>query len=385
MRVLVAHCFYRVSGGEDRHVLAAVELLQARHAVGMLGRRNQDLRHGLRAAARMTWSPAMTDEVERELKRFRPDVVHLHNAYPALGPAVHLAAARRGVPLIMTVHNQRLRCPNGLQFTAGVRCRRCQSGRYLKAVTHPCFPSRGQASAYATSLWLHRFAFRLEDRTRLFIAPSHFMRARLVDWGIAAGRAVTVRHFIESRPDASPEVGSYGLFLGRLSAEKGLPELLQALRIAGDPPFHVAGDGPLEGALRRLAAELGLRRIRFLGRLDGAAVQQVLMAARYLALPSLSDESSGLAAMEAMAEGRPLLVSVAGALPELVGEGAGLTWPQGRDIGVLAARLRRLVDDDRFCREAGARALEFARRELTPAAHLRDLEGAYAAAVGDRP
>jgi glycosyltransferase involved in cell wall biosynthesis len=384
MRVLVAHCFYRVAGGEDRHVLGAVELLRLQHDVSLLARRNQDLRQGFGPAMRMTWSPTVTDEVDRELQRFRPDVVHLHNAYPALGPAVHLAAARRGIPLVMTVHNQRLRCPNGLQFTAGARCRRCQSGVYLHAVTRPCFQSRSQACVYAASLWLHRFGFRLEDRIRLFITPSRFMRNRLSEWNIPADRVITVRHFTEPRPDASPDVGSYGLYLGRLSAEKGLPELLQALRIIGDPPFHVVGSGPLEGDLRRLADELGLTRTRFLGLLDRAAVQQALRGARYLALPSLSDESSGLAAMEAMAEGRPLLVSVAGALPELIRDGGGLTWPQGEDIATLAANLRRLVDDDRFCREAGARALEFSRRELTPASHLRGLEAAYATAMGGR-
>jgi glycosyltransferase involved in cell wall biosynthesis len=381
MRILVAHSFYRIAGGEDRHVRAELDLLQSQHNVGLLARRNEDLRPRLSAAARMAWSPRLTEEVEQELERFRPDVVHLHNAYPALGPAVHLAAGRRRIPVVMTVHNQRLRCPNGLQFTGHSRCRRCESGVYSHAVIHSCFPTRTQASAYAVSLWLHRFALRLEDRIELFIAPSNFMRARLLEWGITAGRVVTVRHFIEPRPDASTDVGSYGLYLGRLSAEKGLCELLQALQLIGDPHFHVVGAGPLEGELRRLADELGLRRTIFLGRLDRNGVQQALRGARYLALPSLCDESSGLAPLEAMAEGRPLLVSAAGALPELIVGGAGLIWPGG-DIVDLATKLQRLIEDDHVCQIAGERALEFSRRELAPAAHLRHLEAAYATVVG---
>jgi glycosyltransferase involved in cell wall biosynthesis len=381
MRVLVAHSFYRMAGGEDRHVQAELDLLRHRHDVGLLARRNAGLEPGLGAAARMVWSPGLTDAVATELERFRPDLVHLHNAYPALGPAVHLAAGRRGVPLVMTVHNQRLRCPNGLQFTRGSRCRRCEGGVYAHAIAQPCFQTRAQACAYAASLWLHRFALRLEDRVRLFVAPSDFIRARLLEWGIAPGRVVTVRHFVQARPGAAAGAGSYGLYLGRLSAEKGLRELLQALRRAGDPPFRVVGAGPLEAELRRLAGDLGLRRTVFMGQLGRQGVQRALRDARYLALPSLCEESSGLAALEAMAEGRPLLVSANGALPELVAGGAGLTWPGG-EIGDLAAKLRRLAGDERLCRQAGERALDFARRELTPDAHLRRLEAAYAAVVG---
>jgi glycosyltransferase involved in cell wall biosynthesis len=383
MRILVAHSFYRITGGEDRHVLAEVDLLQGQHDVGLLARRNQDLDPSLSAATRMAWSPSVTEEVAQELERFRPDIVHLHNAYPGLGPAVHLATRRRGIPLVMTVHNQRLRCPNGLQFTRGSRCRRCENGVYTHALIQSCFQTRTQASAYAASLWVHRFILRLEDRIRLFIAPSSFMRSRLLEWGVTAGRVVTVRHFIEPRPDASTHVGSYGLYLGRLSAEKGLEELLRALQLAGDPPFHIVGTGPLEEDLRWLADELGLRSTQFLGRLDRPAVQRALRGARYLTLPSLCDESSGLAALEAMAEGRPLLVSARGALPELVGAGAGLSWP-GSDIGDLATKLRRLADDEQLCRAAGERALEFSRRELSPASHLRELEAAYATVVSDQ-
>ena len=383
MRVLVAHSFYRTAGGEDHHVLAEVDLLQAQHDVELLARRGDDLHSRVGTAIRMAWSPSMTDEVARELDRFRPDVIHLHNAYPALGPSVHLAAGRRKAPLVMTVHNQRLRCPNGLQFTGGSRCRRCENGVYAHAVAHRCFQGHPQACAYAASLWWHRFVLRLDDRISMFIAPSSFMRNRLLEWGVASRRVVTIRNFVESRPDASFDVGSYGLYLGRLSAEKGLHELLRALQLAGDPPFHVVGAGPLEGDLRRLADELELRRTVFRGLLDRTTVRQALRGARYLALPSLCEESSGLAALEAMAEGRPLLVSDAGALPELVGGGAGLTWTGG-EIVDLATNLRRLVEDDRFCGAAGERALELSRREYTPASHLRRLEAAYAAVVGDR-
>jgi glycosyltransferase involved in cell wall biosynthesis len=380
VRILLAHSFYRVAGGEDRYVLTQLELLRARHRVELLARHNQDLPGSSRTAAAMVWSPRLTGQVAAELRRFGPDVVHLHNAYPALGPAVHLAARRQGTPLVMTVHNLRLRCPNGVQFTQGKPCRRCEGGVYANAVLRGCFPTPAQSAAYASSLWIHRFVLRLQRRVELFLVPSRFLRQRLIDWGVPEHRVTLVRNFVDPPPGASPQVGDAGLYLGRLSVEKGLPQLLRALRQAGDPPFQIAGDGPLDAALRRLAADLGLRRLRFLGRLDHAEAGRVLAASRYLALPSVCDDNAPLAALEALAAGRPLLVSRAGGLPELVDEGAtGLLCDPG-DVAGLAASLSRLVADERLCRWMGARAIDLARREFSPERHVRRLEAAYEAA-----
>jgi glycosyltransferase involved in cell wall biosynthesis len=384
VRILLAHSFYRVAGGEDQYVHAQLELLRACHRVELLAWRNQELAGGARTAAAMTWSPRRTRQVLAELRRFAPDVVHLHNAYPALGPAAHIAAGRLGIPLVMTVHNLRLRCPNGLQFTAGAPCRRCERGAYANAVLHSCFPTRGQSAAYAASLWAHRFVLRLQERVGLFLAPSHYLRRRLLDWGVPEGRVALVRNFTHLPPDASPQVGDAGLYLGRLSLGKGLPELLRALRQAGDPPFRIAGDGPLAAPLRRLAAELGLRRVRFLGRLDRAEASGVVAASRYLAVPSIAGENAPLAALEALAAGRPLLVSRVGGLPELVSERSGLVCEPG-DVAGLAAGLGRLAADGALCTSMGAAAVELARREFSPQRHLARLEACYAAVRDGSP
>lgn len=381
MRILIAHSFYRAVGGEDRYVLGEVELLRDHHHVALLARRNHDLKGGALTAARMAWSPGAVRDVEQELERFRPQLIHLHNAYPALGPAAHLAATRHAVPLVMTVHNLRLRCPNGLQFTRGVPCRRCEHGLYANAVTRNCFPSRAQAVAYAGSLWLHRFALRLEERVSLFVAPSGFVRDRLLEWGFAMDRVKVVRNFVDVRSDAVPDLGTYGLFLGRLSTEKGLHDLLHALWLADDPPFCIAGAGPLDEGLRRLAARLKLARTNFLGHVGSkAALKELLRHARYLVIPSRCDENAPLAALEAMAEGRPLLVTRAGGLPELVDGGAGLICKPG-DVEDMAVKLQLLNDDPELCQSAGTNGLKFAMEELRPDVHRRRLEAVFGMAI----
>lgn len=374
MRVLIAHSFYRIPGGEDRYVNQQVGLLQGDHTIELLAARNEDLSGGVSTTFRMVGSPLDRAKLEKRIARFKPDVIHLHNAYPSLGPSVHLAARRLRIPLAMTVHNYRLRCPNGLMFTEGQPCRRCIDGNHSNAITHHCFPSRAQAIGYAAALWVHRFALHLEDDVSLFITPSEFMQSTLTSWGIARHRVRTIRNFT----DVSTEVwtgGSRGLYLGRLSAEKGLDVLLHALATAGDPDFTIAGEGLYEKDLKRLATDLGLRNVRFLGRVDHDRVPELLSDARFLALPSIWDENAPLAALEAMAHGIPLLVSDKGGLPELADDGRGIVCKAGDPTSFAEGMARLSSAKERG--DLGQAALWFAQRYLTPAAHRLELENAY--------
>ena len=378
MRILIAHSFYRLPGGEDHYVEEQAKLLSQRHTVEVFAERNADLVGGPTSAARMLYSLPKKRKVEATLDDFRPDVVHVHNVYPSIGPAVHLAARERGIPIAMTLHNFRLRCPNGLMFTEGSLCRRCESGAYLHATFHRCFPTNRQAAAYAAILWLHRFLMQLEDAVSTFIVPSEFMRRRVTSWGIDPRRVRVVEHFVR-RPPGSPNQthsAAYGMFVGRLAADKGLDVLLRALRLAGDPPFLVVGGGPLMKKVQLLADELGLVNTRLTGWQQRREVLQLLADARFVVVPSVKEETAPFSALDALASGCPLVVSDRGALPEFVESGGGLVSRAG-DVADLAGKITLLVSDDEYCLRASAEALSYARRSLDPDRHLACLETVY--------
>ncbi len=378
MRVLFAHSFYRIPGGEDRHVEEQVDLVSRFHEVELIAASNTGLPKSPATAARMLYSNTKKREVSEVIDRFAPDVVHVHNTYPSLGPAVVLAASERQVPVVMTIHNLRLRCPNGLMFTEGAICRRCESGLYVNAITHACFPTHTQAASYAIALWVHRFVMRLERRIARFVVPSDFMRRRLLEWGIPDERVRLVRHFVPAAEGAGLDgvVGSYGAFVGRLSAEKGLDWLLKALRRAGDPPFLIVGDGPTSEALERLARQLGLVNTKFVGRRTQAEVSGLMEAARYIAIPSVWEENAPLSALEALRAARPLLVADSGGLPELVATGAGLAFRPG-DESDLAEKVVQLMRDEDLCRRASIEAARLADEMASPQRHMAHLEAVY--------
>jgi glycosyltransferase involved in cell wall biosynthesis len=376
LRILVAHSVYRMAGGEDRYVAQQLDLLRPHHDIEILTPRNLELSQSVGTAARMTFSANQVAKAELLIRRFRPDVVHLHNAYPSLGPAVHLAAKRQGVPLVMTVHNLRLRCPNGLMFTQGQPCKRCESGNYANAVIHRCLSSSSQSAAYAGALWIHRFLLRLERLVDLFLAPSDFNRRRLLEWGLPDRRIQMIRNFVADVSATPSEPGAFGLYVGRLSEEKGLRALLAALAGAGDPPFRIVGAGPLASELVAMAERLGLTRTQFVGRLELGQVRKVLREARFLVMPSECEENAPLAVLEAMASGLPIVVTRKGGLPELVGRGGGIVYEPG-DVTGLTESLATLMRDESLCRTLGRESLTIALEEFTAERHRQSLEAAY--------
>jgi glycosyltransferase involved in cell wall biosynthesis len=209
-----------------------------------------------------------------------------------------------------------------------------------------------------------------------FIAPSVFVRERLRDWGIAGDHVKLVRNFVPRVPAPSLALGRFGIYVGRLSAEKGVHVLLRALSTAGDPPFVIIGDGPLRPDLIAAARSLRLRHTEFAGRLPARQVSQKLSSSRFLVMPSLCEENAPLAVMEAMAHGRPVLVSRRGGLSELVDEGGGLMSDAG-DERKLAMNIAALGANDDMCRALSRAALHTARKHFTPEAHLSRLEKVY--------
>jgi glycosyltransferase involved in cell wall biosynthesis len=168
--------------------------------------------------------------------------------------------------------------------------------------------------------------------------------------------------------------------MGRLSPEKGVHFLLEALAIAGDPPFKLFGEGPQHRELVDQANRLELKNTEFLGFVEKDELLANLAGSRCVVVPSLAEETSSLAASEALGAGRPLIVTSAGALPELASEGRGLVCRPGDPAG-LAHAIQKVFGDEQLCRRMSGRGLDFVHRELTVSSHLSALERCYRQAV----
>lgn len=343
MRVLVLHSRY-LSGsvsGENRVVEDEVRLLrEGGHEVAVFAPEPQADKVRGRAVLGVgsVWSSSAVRSVRRLIARHRPDIVHVHNLFPMLSPAV-IRAASDEAPVVMTLHNYRLHCLPGTLFRDGRACEDCVGHVPWRGVVHRCFRGSGPASAaLASSLTLHR-AIASFDRVRLFLAVSGFVRDLHVRAGLDPSRIRVRQNFSWPLPlRVGP--GEYFLYLGRLSAEKGVRDLLEAWRDV-DAPLLIAGDGPLERELGAWASA----HVRFLGVLDPVQSAASLARARALVVPSVCFEAGPRVAIEATACGVPVIASRSGSLPEIVRDDvSGIVVPPG-DWPSLAAAAQRLLDD----------------------------------------
>ena len=346
MKVLVCHNFYTRPGGEDRVYADETALLETHgHAVTRFERHNDAIADMGRA--RLVTDTFWSRETERALdgliRAERPDVMHCHNTFPLISPSAYAAAKAHGVAVVQTLHNYRLVCPKAELMREGRVCEKCLGRTFAApAIRHACY--RGSRSATATlaaMLAWHRARGTLEHVDR-FIVPTVFVKAKMVEGGLAPERITPKPNFVSGTPE--PGEGAKGgrkgvVFVGRLSPEKGVNVLLDAWsRLKSDVELRILGDGPLAPDVAA-AAERD-RRIVPLGHRDRDAVMDEIGAASLLVMPSVWYETFGLCIVEAYAKGTPVIASDLGAMAELVDETTGRRVPPG-DAGVLA----RTVDD----------------------------------------
>ena len=377
IRVLVAHNAYREPGGEDAVVAAETALLASHgNEVVELRRDNAAIEATNLAglALNSIWSKRTYAEARSLIARTSPGVVHVHNTLPLLSPSLHWAAADAGVPVVQTLHNFRLACPQAMFLRDGKVCEECLGRAPLPAVVHGCYRgSRVQSAVVSTMLVTHRVLGTWMHKVERFIALSAFSASKFVALGIDAGRIVVKPNFVAGgEPRASKRSGF--LFVGRLAPEKGLQVLVAAASLSPYDTIRIAGTGPEE---HRLHGRPSLHR---LGLLKPADVRDEMGRAVALLLPSLSFENFPMTVVEAYAAGLPVIASRIGSLAELVQHGeTGLLFRPG-DAADLAATMQWASSHPGEMAAMGTNARALYEMKYTPQANYRQLIDIYESA-----
>lgn len=336
-RVLVVHNQYQQRGGEDSVVEAEVALLRAHgHEVHEYRRTNHDISGEGRAsvAAQTIWSQRTDREVSDLIARVRPDVMHVHNTFPLISPSVYWASRRAGVPIVQTLHNFRLICPQALLLRDGKVCEDCVGRLPWRGVVHGCYrESRLQTAVLTGMLGVHRAIGTWQRGITRYIALNDFCRRKFIEGGLPSDRIDIKPNFVDLPPPAESHRQGF-LFVGRLSQEKGINVLAAAAARFAEAEISVAGGGPEQHMLD------GIANIIQLGPQGPEAVYAAMQKATALVLPSIWYENFPRTLVEAFACGLPVIASRIGALGELVKDGVtGLLFEPGNGHD-LAERLR---------------------------------------------
>ncbi|MBC9717419.1 glycosyltransferase [Streptomyces sp. TRM66268-LWL] len=387
MHILVVHNRYASAqpSGENKVVDQEVALLrEAGHRVDLFERRSDDigalsLPGKVAVPLLVPWNPGVRKELAARLRAERPDVVHIHNVFPLLSPAVIAACADAGVPAVATLHNYTQVCVPGTLQRAGRPCTECVGSSPLPAVRHGCYrDSRLATVPLAVSMAVNRR--RWWTGVERFFCISAAQRDVLVRAGVPRQLVVVKHNFVPDPGVVRTGDGEHLLYLGRLAEAKGVRLLMAAwdeiAAVGGvGVPLVIAGTGPLEREVRAWAE--GRDDVRYAGLYDTEQCRSALARAVAVVAPSTWLEAFGLVVVEAMAAGVPAVAAGHGAFAELVEDGeTGLLHRPG-DAASLASCLRRITADPVRNAELGQAARRRYEKGFSPSVGLERLTDEY--------
>lgn len=362
MRILLVNKFhYRKGGAETYYLTVGSELERMGHEVAYFSMRHPDnlpcewdkyfvtqreynnVKNPLKAARdgmALIYSPEAKRNFQALCEEFRPDVVHLNNVHRQITLSILDAPYLREnkVPVFYTAHDYVTVCPGYLMLDGDGRvCDAClEDGRYRHCIENRCVKGSRAKSALAAMEASFNRAHKSNRRIDRVIAPSRFMRSKLIEGGWPEDKVVFLQNFADDAildraanagADTTDRENPYFLFFGRLSAEKGVDTLLRAFDAAlpslpQNMRLVVVGDGPDAADLKTLASSLGCAsHIEFAGYQTGGALQAYVERASLAIASSRWRENMPYSIVEALAAGTPVIGTNIGGIPELVDEG----------------------------------------------------------------
>lgn len=387
MDILLVHNYYQQAGGEDQVFSSEAQLLEERgHKVVRYEVRNDTIRSRSLAgtAAHALWNREEYKKLRKLMRKDRPQLLHVHNTFPLLSPSIYYAARAEQVPVVQTLHNYRLLCPNATLFRDGQICQECaETWVPWPAIRHACYQrSVAGTAVIASMLTIHRWLGTWNRLVDAYIIPTDFGRQMFAQAGLPPDKLFVKPNFSE-HPLLTwlPAERNGGVFVGRLNPEKGVEVLLEAWRkLEGAVPLHIIGDGPLADLVKRFALEVP--NVRYHGWLGRAELLQIMRQSAFLVAPSTWYEVFGLNVIEAYSCGLPVIASRIGGLAEIVRDGqTGLQVEPG-DSTDLAAKIQWALSHPLEWKQMQRQArLEFELRYSDELAY-RGLMRVYRAAIG---
>jgi glycosyltransferase involved in cell wall biosynthesis len=336
--------------------------------------------HQVKLAGHAIYSSEARKRLRALIEEFRPDMAHVRNIYHHLSPSVLWELKAQRIPVIYHLNDFKLLCPSYNMVAKGHACERCSGGQFWRVISEGCYPGpRGTAVVLAAEAYFHKWLHTYQKCIDCFLAPSQFVKDKLVERGWDAKRVEVLPHFqrLPEHAPQEPEPDAPVLYFGRLSAEKGLTDLLRAMKRLPRIRLQIAGEGPQRRDLEQLARVWNLENVTFLGYVEPGALPPLIAKSRFTIFPSRAFETLGKTILESYANGRAVVASDLGSRRELVRDGeTGLLFPPG-DVGQLTGAISFLYERPELALHMGVMGRELAHESHSPEAHYRSLASIY--------
>jgi glycosyltransferase involved in cell wall biosynthesis len=403
MRILLVNTRHFRGGGDSTYTLNLADLLQRNgHSVAFFGMQdsrnlpdvNSDLfvshidfrelnRHrsisaGLRVLARIVYSREARRKIGQLLNRFKPDIVHLQNIHAHITPSVIFEAKKRGLPVVWTLHDYKLICPNShfwIDSTFQI-CEACGKHAYYQPIIKQCKKGSRLASGLAALEAYAHLWMGVRRHVDAYITASIFLQNKLIERGFSSEKIRHLPYFLQPEMfDRNDSNKGYILFVGRIEPIKGIYPLLAACHMV--PEVRLILVGRADESLASRLSTLLPSNAQYMGVIPDEELRQLLRNALAVVVPSIVYESQPFSILEAFAMGKPVIASDLGGMKELViHQKRGLVIPPG-NIEALARSMHWMVTNPQKAYEMGQSAQRYAADQHNPERHYQRLMDIY--------
>jgi len=338
------------------------------------------IQNSIKVIKRCIYSFHAKEKLRHLIQKVKPDIAHLQGILEYLTPSIIDELKKNDIPIIWTLHDYRLLCPDWHFLRHGMICEQCKRGKYYYCVLHKCKKKSFGASLIAAIESYTYNLFSIDKKVDYFVAPSKFLYDKFIDYGWPKEKITQFYYHLYPFPDLNidkRQKGDYGLYLGGLVPWKGVDTLIEACQWIDGYQIMILGDGELRYKLKKQVYNLALNNVKFKGHRRGEELISIVRGASFLVIPSRWYENCPYVIMEAQSYGVPVIGSNIGGIKNLVSnQEDGLLFEMDNPED-LAKKIRYLVENPNKAKAMGMRARLKAEREYDPNGHYRKIIDTY--------
>lgn len=366
MKILNVNKFYYLKGGCETYYFSLTELLKQnginvvpfslkheknfqtkyeKFFIDPIDYTNPTLKQKFIYASKIIYSIEARRKIKKLLHYERPDIAHIHIFQHQISPSILPVLRKQRIPVVHTVHDLKILCPNYKMLIGNKICERCKNHKYINCLLNKCVKNSRLGSLVNTiEMYLHYWLKSYENNVDIFITPSKFFKQKFIEYGFQSKKIRYIPNYVDIE-NFEPNYNSqdYFIYLGRLSDEKGIQVLLEAMKNVKMSKLLIVGTGPLEDELKEIIQKNSLKNVELVGYKTGKELETIIKNCKFVVVPSICYENCPYSILEANAFGKPVVGSNIGGIPELIEDGiTGLVFNPG-DPRDLAEKLNFLL------------------------------------------
>ena len=360
--------FYYIKGGSETYLFGLKRILEKNgHQVipfSMKDKRNyeseyeeyfidnidytdKNLVNKIKNAGKIIYNFDAKRKLRDLIRKTNPDIAHLHIFQHQISPSILSVLKEENIPIVYTVHDLKPVCLNYKMMNSSGICEKCIGGKYYNCIKGKCVKNSLLFSFInVIEGYVHKL-LKSYDKIDKFITPSAFYRKKLIEAGFNENDVIHVPNFIEiEKFEPTYKHDDYFVYVGRLSEEKGLKTLIEAMKNVNKSCLKIVGTGPIENELKSMVKEKNINNIEFLGFKTGTELKEIVTHSKFMVITSEWYENGPMSVIEAMAYGKPIIGSNIGGIPEMIKNGVNGYTYKAFDSKDLSKCINKLLDND---------------------------------------